>query len=82
MEERALDRRRGAPTDDREFVFLDRDLEALLVHAGHLELQRVAVGGLADAGRRSDELLGLAAVAALPLFSRTKLVVIGFPFLI
>ena len=61
MDQCSVDRRVGATTDDRELIIFDRDLEAVLIYPRHFELQEVAIGGLADARRRSDELLAFAA---------------------
>ncbi len=57
MEERAFHRRSGAPPQDRELVVLDPHLEVLLAHAGHFDLERVAIGVFEDGGGRRDKLL-------------------------
>ena len=60
MDQRAFNGGKGTASDNRQVVVLDRDLEAILVHARHFDLEHVTVTILDDAGDRRDEMFVLA----------------------
>ena len=62
MNQRSFRRGKRPPSDDRQLIVFDRNLEAVLLDTRHVNFKHVAITNFSHAGRRRNKLLRQAAI--------------------